>query len=78
MRSSVVVVIAALLLTGCSYFIPASKLKECEDNILIVEKTLEYNNTLMLEAISVIDSIQYENELIKWELKKCQEQSKKE
>ncbi len=64
--------IAALLLTGCSYFVPARKLEDCEELVDTLRTNIIQNNTLMMETIVVLDSVVYQNELLKYELKKCQ------
>lgn len=76
MRNAAWIIIAALLFSGCGYFIPARKLEDCEGLLDTYKVNLINNNTLMLQAVTAIDSLQYENELLKYELEKCQNQSK--
>jgi len=71
-RNVRLLLVAALFFTGCSYFSAASKLEDCEGLLITTKGTLENSNIVIQKAITVIDSLEYKNEILKFELEKCQ------
>jgi len=64
MKKLLLVVVAALFLSGCSYFTANKKLRECESIMVEYEKQLA-------EADSIIYLLDVENVNLKEDLKEC-------